>query len=438
MKQFLLAIGITILTSLYFFPFNPVWLPAINTKMALAGLAIPLYIMRGARLRNSDVNSGMLGLTMCGLSVSLAGLIAVVVNNTGDYSYASYFVSMWVWLGGAYTVILAMEAVYGKVTLRMVGNFLIAVCVAQCILAQVISASDAVAAIVNRLVVSSGFMGIVEDRLYGIGCALDVAGLRFSAVLLILTFFCLTPNSKQNRQVERCLYIMAFFVIGVFGSMIARTTSVGVILSIVMWILYSCFNRDEESRSNSRKMFKVFMTSLIILVPFIMVFYNQNADFRENLRFGFEGFFSLAEEGEWDVRSNRQLMSMVIWPDNLKTWMIGDGYFSQPQNDYYYVGPMYDYYMGTDFGYSRFIFYFGILGLISFASVFVASTIVCSRSHRKYTLMFAMIMLMNFIGWIKASTDIFLVFAILLCVCVRYNGADEKQYEDSIPDSLDV
>ena len=150
------------------------------------------------------------------------------------------------------------------------------------------------------------------------------------------------------------------------------------------------------------------------------------------------GFFSLAEEGEWNVKSNRQLMSMVMWPDNVKTWLIGDGYFSQPQNDYYYVGPMYDYYMGTDVGYSRFIFYFGILGLAAFMSVFVASAIICSKKHRKYTLLFVMIMLMNFIGWIKASTDIFLVFAILLCVSVRNTDADEKQYEDSIPDSLDV
>lgn len=417
MRQFLLAIGITILTSLYFFPFNPVWLPAINTKMALAGLAIPLYIMRGARLRNSDVNSGMLGLTMCGLSVSLAGLIAVVVNNTGDYSYASYFVSMWVWLGGAYTVVLAMEAAYGKVTIRMVGNFLIAVCVAQCVLAQVIHYSALVSSLVDSFVVSSGYMGIVEDRLYGVGCALDVAGLRFCAVLLMITFFCLTPVSRANQTLERNLYIVAFFIIAIFGSMIARTTSVGVILSFVLFVLYRCiYNEDDSARADANHAFRTFVQYLIVLVPVIIVFYNLSPDFKDNIRFGFEGFFSLAEQGEWDVRSNRQLMSMVIWPDNLKTWLIGDGYFSQPQNDYYYVGPLYDYYMGTDVGYSRFVFYFGAVGLTAFASVFVSSAIICSRRNQKYALLFTMIMIMNFVGWIKASTDIFLVFAIFLCV----------------------
>lgn len=416
MRKILTAIAVTILTSLYFFPFNPVWLPIANTKMVLAAIAIPLFIIKGARLRDNGFNKGMLMLTIMGMSVSIAGLIAVIVNNTSDYSYASYFVSMWVWLGGAYTVVQLMEAAYEKVTIRLVGNFLIAVCVAQCILAQIINANDTIAAVVDSFVVSSGYMGIVDDRLYGIGCALDVAGLRFSAVLLMITYFALNPHSQDNKTLERCLYILAFLIISVFGSMIARTTSVGVILCILQCVIFPILNNDQISRFNTRRLIRVFAILSLIVIPAIVLFYEINPSFRENLRFGFEGFFSLAEEGEWNVRSNRQLFSMMIWPDNLKTWLIGDGYFSQPQNDYHYVGPLYDYYMGTDVGYCRFIFYFGLLGLIAFSAVFAISAIICSKRHPKYILLFYMIMLMNFIGWVKASTDIFLVFAILLCV----------------------
>ena len=122
------------------------------------------------------------------------------------------------------------------------------------------------------------------------------------------------------------------------------------------------------------------------------------------------------EKGEWDVGSNSRLEHMFIWPDNIKTWVIGDGYFSTPQDDYYYLGPIYDYYMGTDVGYSRFLFYFGILGLVAFSLVFIAAATICSRSYPKYTLLFWMIVLVNFVGWFKVSTDIFLVFALFLCV----------------------
>lgn len=436
MKQVLIAIGITILTSLYFFPFNSIWLPAVNTKMALAALAIPLFFIRGAKARNSAPAYGMIALSVCGAIVSLMGITSVILNNTGDYTYASYFVSMYVWLGGAYVVTRAMEAAYGRVTIRLVGNFLIAVCVAQCILAQIINAVPVIANIVDGFMVSTGYMGKHETRLYGIGCALDVAGLRFCAVLLMATFFALNPVSKEHKTLERCIYIYAFLIISVFGSMIARTTSVGIILSIVMCMLFPIFDQNQNSRSNTWGLAKTFIAFMLMAVPIIVLFYKVDPGFRENLRFGFEGFFALAEEGEWDVRSNRQLLSMVVWPDNLKTWIIGDGYFSQPQNDYYYVGPNYEYYMGTDVGYCRFIFYFGILGLIAFSTVFIASAKICSNKHPEYTLLFWMIVIMNFIGWIKVSTDIFLVFAILICV-----GKEEftlNENENSLSDPLDI
>lgn len=436
MKQTLIAIGITILTSLYFFPFNTVWLPAVNTKMALAALAIPLFFIRGAKARNSALAYGIVGLSVCGAIVSLTGITSVIINNTGDYTYASYFVSLYVWLGGAYVVTRVIEAAYGKVTIRLVGHFLIAVCVAQCLLAQIINEVPAVANIVDNFMVSTGFMGKHETRLYGIGCALDVAGLKFCAVLLMTTFFALNPVSKEHESLERCMYIIAFLFIAVFGSMIARTTSVGIILSAVMCILFPFFSDNHNSRLNTWRLTKTFILFLLVVVPIIVIFYNVDPGFRDNLRFGFEGFFSLAEDGEWDVRSNRQLFSMVVWPDNLRTWIIGDGYFSLPQNDYYYVGPNYDYYMGTDVGYCRFVFYFGILGLLAFSSVFIASAVICTKKFPKYALLFWMIAIMNFVGWVKVSSDIFLVFAILICVGKeKYILSND---ENSLSDPLDI
>ena len=434
MKDIFTKIGLVILTSLYYFPFNSVWLPSVNTKMALAALAIPLFIILGAGARSNKVEKGLVGLYVVGFLVTVIGIMSVIINNTGDYTYASYFVSMCVWLGGAYVVTKAMHFAYGKVTVRVVGNFLIAVCVSQCIIAQLINSNAAIASVVDSFMVSTGFMGKHETRLYGIGCALDVAGLRFCAVLLMTTVLSVTPVSKERRNVETLLYVVSYLIIAIFGSMIARTTSIGVVLSMVLLIYYRCSHNDEESRLNVRNLIKTFVLVLLITIPAIILFYQISPEFKENLRFGFEGFFSLAEQGEWDVRSNRQLASMMVWPDNLKTWLIGDGYFEVPQNDYYYTGPMYDYYMGTDVGYCRFIFYFGTLGLLAFSSVFIASAIVCSRKFPKYSAAFWGIAIMNFVGWIKVSSDIFLIFALFLCIPKDNNG----EYEDSIPDSLDI
>lgn len=416
MKQIFLAICITILTSLYFCPFESALLPSVNTKMALAAFSIVLYFIRAAKLGNARLNQKMIYMSLFGFAVSMFGYISTVINNTSDYTYASYFVSMWVWIGGAYVVVKAMEWAYGNVTIRMVGNFLIAVCVAQCILAQLIDANDAVKDVVDSFMVSTGYMGKHESRLYGIGCALDVAGLKFCTVLLMNALFLVTPKSG-HKNIERCIYMISFIIIAVYGSMIARTTNVGVILAFVLWIMYYFVNRNsKEASSNVAAVFKVFVIALLVFIPILVYLYNTDPAIQYKLRFAFEGFFSLYEKGEWDVGSNSRLEHMFIWPDNIKTWVIGDGYFSTPQDDYYYLGPIYDYYMGTDVGYSRFLFYFGILGLVAFSLVFIAAATICSRSYPKYTLLFWMIVLVNFVGWIKVSSDIFLVFALFLCV----------------------
>lgn len=417
MKKYLIAIAITILTSLYVFPFETVWLPAVNTKLALATFAPILLIMQGARMRNARVDSSLFILSVVSLFVSFFGIISVVINNTHDYTYASYFVKMWVWLGGAYMVIKAIELAYGKVTVRLVGNFLIAVAVAQCLLSQIINSNEAFSNFVDSFMVSTGFMGKHESRLYGIGCALDVAGIKFCAILIINAFLCATPISKEKPHIERGIYMLAFFIVGVLGSMISRTTSIGIILGLLLWLLLLIKNNNNTKEySNVVETFKTLGIFIILLLPIIIYLYNTDPTFYANLRFGFEGFFSLVEKGSWDVRSNEQMLSMVIWPDNFKTWLIGDGYFENPMNDYYYIGPAYHYYMGTDVGYCRFIFYFGLLGLIAFSCVFIASTIICSRNNPKYAIVFWFMLLMNFIVWIKVSSDLFSVFALFLFV----------------------
>jgi hypothetical protein len=183
-------------------------------------------------------------------------------------------------------------------------------------------------------------------------------------------------------------------------------------------------------------MLKHVLLVLAVALPIIIHLYDNNPVVREDIRFAFEGFFSLAEKGEWDVHSNNRLMEMYVFPDNAKTWIIGDGYFDGPSNtDPYYVGPtMTGFYMWTDVGYLRFIFYFGLIGLAAFMFFFVKCGQVCAHKFRNYALLFWLLMLLNFIIWFKVSTDIFVVFALFLCI----SQEDNDSYENSISDSLNI
>lgn len=72
--------------------------------------------------------------------------------------------------------------------------------------------------------------------------------------------------------------------------------------------------------------------------------------------------------------------------------------------------------MGSDVGYVRFIFYFGLTGLIAFSLFMIKAGLICFKRFRDYRYMFLMFVALNFIIWLKVSTDIFLVFAPFLCL----------------------
>jgi len=96
----------------------------------------------------------------------------------------------------------------------------------------------------------------------------------------------------------------------------------------------------------------------------------------------------------------------VVYPTSLKTWIIGDGLMWTEGG----------YYMLTDIGYLRFIFYCGLTGLVVFASMFVYLTISCYKQFPLEKHLFLLLLILVFAIWAKVSTDIFLVYAIFICI----------------------
>ena len=406
------------LTSMFFFPFEFTFLPGINTKMAMAAVGLVLFALDLAKGRAASLDRSFFLLSFLAALVSLAAFASAVINHTNDYTYASYIISMWVWMGAAYVVVSAIKWVHGEATVEIVGNYLIAVCVMQCGLAIMIDSFPWLKNLVSDLILGLGFVDnqTLEEanRLYGIGCSLDVAGTRFSCVLVIIAFLSLKIAGTEKKQ-WIWLYLISFFVISVVGNIIARTTIVGVGMAVLVWLIGAIAVRQAETR---RFFFSRWLVVLITAIIVCTVLYIESPVFKDNFRFGFEGFFSLFETGRWETNSNNILRNMIVFPDNLHTWVVGDGYLENPyRRDINYVGPNYGgYYMATDIGYLRFIFYFGLIGLLLFCAFMVASANELMKRFPAYSWMFFCILLINLIVWMKVSTDIFVVMAIFLCL----------------------
>lgn len=403
-----------IVTSLYFFPFEFSFLPGVNTKMAMAVLGLVLFVYSCVNNRSIELSKEYICVFLLALLTSFWGIASTTYNSTSDYTYASYFVSMAVWLGGAYFVVQTISFIHGQANTELVCNYLIAVCVAQCGLALVIDQVPAVKAFVDSFLGGSGFMGKSESRLYGIGCSLDVAGTRFCAVLIMTAE--MISRSKGRKLV---LYVFSFYFLTVVGNMIARTTTVGVVLAICYLLLRTFF--ISPNLGSGRKSWIIIGVCFVLTSVLIFILYDFSPVFKAYFRFAFEGFFSLAETGQWEVSSNDILKSMVVFPDNARTWLIGDGYFENPWGvDLNYIGPeYYGFYMQTDIGYLRFLFYFGICGLLTFIAYFIFVSRLCVKRLSDYKLLFVFIVVLNFILWFKVSTDIFLVFALFMCLPIE-------------------
>ena len=403
-----------IVTSLYFFPFEFSFLPGVNTKMAMAVLGLVLFVYSCVKNRSIELSKEYICVFLLALLTSFWGIASTTYNSTSDYTYASYFVSMAVWLGGAYFVVQTISFIHGQANTELACNYLIAVCVAQCGLALVIDQVPAVKAFVDSFLGGSGFMGKSESRLYGIGCSLDVAGTRFCAVLIMTAE--MISRSKGRKLV---LYVFSFYFLTVVGNMIARTTTVGVVLAICYLLLRTFF--ISPNLGSGRKSWIIIGVCFVLTSVLIFILYDFSPVFKAYFRFAFEGFFSLAETGQWEVSSNDILKSMVVFPDNARTWLIGDGYFENPWGvDLNYIGPeYYGFYMQTDIGYLRFLFYFGICGLLTFIAYFIFVSRLCVKRLSDYKLLFVFIVVLNFILWFKVSTDIFLVFALFMCLPIE-------------------
>lgn len=414
MLKYIQIIFTGILTSFYLFPFDFTFLPGISGKLIMAVIGLSLFGIDLARHGHRYFRTDLLIVTLFALGVSLTSVFAVIFNETQQYGdYAIFFISMWVWLSAGYCLLFIINKIHGETSIELVGKYLIAVCVAQCLIAYLNEQVPAVHSIVNTINPDPFTEEIKRWR--GIGASLDTAGIRFSAVLVIMAHLIIRERSTQKNL--PMLYAISFFIICFLGNIISRTTIVGMLIALCYLVVATFINRDKQNTSLNR-FWNYFLWSALIFVPLITWIYTTNPEMREFIRHGFEGFFSLVEKGHWEVSSNEILKDMIVFPEDTKTWIIGEGYLIDPTGiEPYYTGPdWHGWYRDTDIGYLRFLFFSGICGIIAIASYIIAAGRMCIHRYPSHAVLFKILVLLNFICWLKVSTDIFLIFAIFLCL----------------------
>jgi hypothetical protein len=140
--------------------------------------------------------------------------------------------------------------------------------------------------------------------------------------------------------------MLSSIFIAAVGSMMARTTLVGVLFAIVIVLL----------RRRGKKYFisGLVLSTIIISVASVSFIDLIGDDMELLFNFGFEAFVKFQETGSFSTSSTDGMLRLYKFPTTWETWLLGDAIYEAGKG----------YYMNTDIGYCRLIFYFGVTGFI--------------------------------------------------------------------------
>ena len=417
----MILIGVLITCSYYSFelaalPSGP------NTKMIVAVMGLVWFaydnLLRRSRRGVQLPQVMVVGLLFAGL-YSIINILAIEVNGTDDYTYANYITTFLVWVFSVYPAIALMRITHGSVTLPILTHYLVAITLFQCATGLIMDNSPAFDEFHSKIVLwERDFF----DRIGRIRCfstALDFGGVRFSLVLILIMGMLGRDESVRKSKGAMFYLLLSFFVIAGIGNMVARTTTVGVVVGLVILVI-SMFGSG-PGLGGSRYIIGLFFVTLALVSVVGVYLYNTDEYYYNLIRFAFEGFFNLVEKGEFTTDSTEVLETMWEWPSDTKTWIIGSGIYDA-------------FAYGTDIGYCRLILYSGLTGFVVFALSFVYYAYYFARKYPRYVWLFVGYLAMTFIVWMKVSTDILMIYAFFFW----FTAEESDRINDIIPEESTV
>ena len=395
----MILIGVLITCSYYSFelaalPSGP------NTKMIVAVMGLVWFaydnLLRRSRRGVQLPQVMVVGLLFAGL-YSIINILAIEVNGTDDYTYANYITTFLVWVFSVYPAIALMRITHGSVTLPILTHYLVAITLFQCATGLIMDNSPAFDEFNSKIVLwERDFFDRIE-RIRCFSTSLDLAGVRFALVLILIMALLTTDDSVRTNKGAALYLLFSFFVITGIGNMVARTTFTGTAVGLLLVCLQGITNFGRRAQGGGYLIWWFIIFS-ILMTAIGVYLYNTDEYYHDLLRFAFEGFFNLVEKGEFTTGSTEVLETMWVWPSDTKTWIIGSGIYGS-------------WAYGTDIGYCRLILYSGLAGFVVFTLSFVYYAYYFARKYPRYVWLFVAYLAMTFIVWMKVSTDILMIYA---------------------------
>lgn len=387
--------------------------------LALLGFIILFFQIVIKKDRNGDVqiNQGVFMIGSAMIFIVIATIMSVLVNRTSDFEFLKYPISLVLIVLASYFIFFLVKKSYGFFSWHIMVNMIICAVLLQVILALLIFLSPPFNEFLNNLqsineLDKAKLEEALEFRLVGFGSRFFGSGVLNGFALMLIA---LRIKTEKFTRTKLLIITVGFLLIFVLGMMMARTTIIGFIMAIFFLLLPL-----NLKKANYRVVTGFFLN--LILIPLLTVFLLSilfptfASTLSKAASFGFEMFVNYYEGSGLQSESTNYLKDMYVWPTSIKTYIIGDGYYANPKDPE-------SYYMFTDVGYLRLIYYFGLLGTLAY---FMMQATVILQAMKKKTRALKFFLLLAFLYCLvlnfKGFTDIFFL-VILFCY------SNSRQYE---------
>ena len=399
-KNWIIRFGIVILFFLYIYPLKFVFIPGgISTRIIMGVVGLILLIKyNGNRLyRISKITCHLLLSLFC---VSFISILSIELNGTSDYTFVFYPISAIFIMGASFFL---QECAKRKISYTfpiIIDYFLYAVFL-QNLVSVFLFFSPSIATTARSILIEADSTELMMEstagfRLNGFGIAFFGAGI-INSIALIFGAYRIRTFSYDVKEMLK--WIIIYTIIAITGIGMARTTFVGIGLSFFVFIWESRFFNFKISKRLSNGITALGLFALIFIGIIICLPSSLKSQLEDICNFAFELFIKYQNNGEVSSSSTDQLIDMYsILPSSLKTWIIGDGLWNDPKSSHYY--------MSTDIGYMRLIFYFGIIGLSMFMLFQYYSIKYAIKKNKNRRLPLFLLFLICIILNFKGITDI--------------------------------
>ena len=375
-------------TILFFTIFPSLSIFGINVSLLIASVLLPYVII--LKSNHYLIFNKLIFVLVMLFAYAFFSLLSSFINGVLDISFVKYIVIDLIALINIYCILRIVPCTVDEILSKFVG-----IIVFQIFIGIVFYFFPSLGLSLNAFFVKDPtafkiiehVLTLIPNRLVGLGFAFFGASTQIIVALLASAYL-----YKKKR--ERSQLINLFFLVFI-GFFFGRTVMIGVFLILFLLPLKGAL--------------KISGLGFVCIMVFARILEEYNPTL---YKWAFEIFFNLAEGKIGNGSTDGMVAFYQIVPTTMKTWLVGDGLFSDGAGGYY---------MGTDIGHMRQIFYIGLLGwcVLVLYKITLTLKVVLSADNidliKLALLIFMADLILNFKGITNLNYIFFMIIIAQIC-----------------------